>query len=51
MVFPQYESNVIDPGIGAVQPAADTPLFTGVAFGGSVAVETLASISHPTLVR
>jgi hypothetical protein len=51
MTFPNMSIDVIDPGIGRTIPAPSAPLFTGMAYGGSVADDTLAQINDINLVR
>lgn len=51
MTFPKQTLTVLDPGLGRAQNAGGTPLLSGIAHGGSKAVNTLQSISDPSKVR
>ncbi len=51
MTFPQQNLTVLQTGIGVTAPGSKTPLFTGIATGGSQAVNTIGSISKLTDVR
>jgi hypothetical protein len=51
MTFPKQTFTIRDPGIVSAAPTSNPPLFTGIATGGSVALETVASISDITKVR
>lgn len=51
MVFPAQNLRVIDPGIGFSPPVAGTPVLTGIAKGGSQAVNTIGVIGALDQVR
>lgn len=51
MVFPAQSLTVRDPGLGVVNPATRIPIITGIATGGSQAVETRGSIGDLSEVR
>lgn len=51
MTFPKQNLTVQDPGIGATTPIADTPLLSGIAHGGSGALETLLTVNALSDVR
>lgn len=51
MTFPKQTLTVVDPGLGVSTPTADTPVFSGKAFGGSAAADTLVSLGSLNDVR
>lgn len=51
MTVPSQTLTIIDPGIGVTPPVPNAPLYSGIAHGGTTAVNTLASISDPNNVR
>lgn len=51
MVFPKQTITVKDPGLGFAPPVAGTPILSGIAKGGSQAVNTIFSIGALDQVR
>lgn len=51
MVFPKQTLTVVDPGLGITSPAANIPVYSGIAHGGSQAVNTLGSINDISQIR
>lgn len=51
MVFPKQTLTVRDPGLGVIDTTADPPLLTGIATGGSQAVNTIGSCNSLADVR
>lgn len=51
MTFPGQTLTVIDPGLGVVTPASNTPVMSGIAHGGTTPVNTLATINSLANVR
>lgn len=51
MTFPSQTLTVRDPGLGISPPVANIPVLTGIAHGGSTAVNVLTSIGSLSQVR
>lgn len=51
MAFPSQTLTIRDPGLGVSPPVADIPVLTGIAHGGSAAVNVLTSIGSLSDVR
>lgn len=51
MVFPRQDLSIQDPGIGATTPLASSPIISGIAHGGSGAVDTQISVNSLGQVR
>lgn len=51
MVFPKQTLSVVDPGLGLTNAAANIPVYSGIAKGGSQAVNTLGSINDINQIR
>lgn len=51
MAIPKQTITVLDPGLGLVIPAADSPLYTGVGGGGTGVIGTLYSFSRLNTIR
>jgi hypothetical protein len=51
MTLPSQTFTVLDPGLGAVTPSADSPLYSGPAAGGAGVVNTVYSFSRQNDIR